>query len=309
MTPDAPVPTAPTRGNPMMMILGAVLVAFVTGLAVMAVVFRAGDWWGQAATAPVAVVQPPISAAPIAAPGMDVATLAAREQVLAARLESLDARLKATDADARVAASYAGRAEAMMLVFGARRALERGQELGIIAGELRRRLGGAAPEAVATVIAASGEPITLEDLRVAFDQIAPRLSTSQPDDGWLSAIQRELATLVIIRKQDAPSPPPARTAGARTAPAGAGACRGSSGRSLALARRAGRGKLDGGGGPLHRDATRARHARNCCDRGEGPTRPRRSQPRFASTKNRSGRVRWPPWAGSTGRIRSRSTRS
>ncbi|MCR5870455.1 hypothetical protein LRS12_06870 [Sphingomonas sp. J344] len=87
MTPDAPVPTAPTRGNPMMMILGAVLVAFVTGLAVMAVVFRAGDWWGQAATAPVAVVQPPISAAPIAAPGMDVATLAAREQVLAARLE------------------------------------------------------------------------------------------------------------------------------------------------------------------------------------------------------------------------------
>lgn len=208
MTPDAPVPTAPARGNPMMMILAAVLVAFVTGLAVMAVVFRAGDWWSAPATAPAAAVQPPIAAAPVTAPGMDVATLAAREQILAARLESLDARLKATDADARVAASYAGRAEAMMLVFGARRALERGQELGIIAGELRRRLGGAAPEAVATVVSASGEPITLEDLRVAFDQIAPRLSTSQPDDGWLSAIQRELATLVIIRKQDAPSPHP-----------------------------------------------------------------------------------------------------
>ncbi len=208
MTPDAPVPTAPARGNPLMTILGAVLIAFIAGLAVMAVVFRAGDWWGQPAAAPATVVQPPISAAPVTAPGMDVATLAAREQALAARLESLDARLKATDADARVAASYAGRAEAMMLVFGARRALERGEELGIIANELRRRLGTAAPEAVATVLSASTEPVTLEDLRVAFDQIAPRLSTSQPDDGWLSAIQRELTTLVIIRKQDAPSPHP-----------------------------------------------------------------------------------------------------
>jgi len=208
MTPDAPVPTAPARGNSMTMILVAGLIAFIAGLAVMAVVFRAGDWWGQPAVAPATVVQPPISAAPVTAPGMDVATLAAREQALAARLESLDARLKATDADARVAASYAGRAEAMMLVFGARRALERGEELGIIATELRRRLGATAPDAVTTVLSASAEPVTLEDLRVAFDQIAPRLSTSQPDDGWLSAIQRELSTLVIIRKQDAPSPHP-----------------------------------------------------------------------------------------------------
>lgn len=208
MTPDAPVPTAPARGNSMTMILVAGLIAFIAGLAVMAVVFRAGDWWGQPAVAPATVVQPPISAAPVTAPGMDVATLAAREQALAARLEALDARLKETDADARVAASYAGRAEAMMLVFGARRALERGEELGIIATELRRRLGTTAPDAVATVLSASTEPVTLEDLRVAFDQIAPRLSTSQPDDGWLSAIQRELSTLVIVRKQDAPSPHP-----------------------------------------------------------------------------------------------------
>lgn len=208
MTPDAPVPPAPARGSPLMMLLGAALIAFVAGLAVMAVVFRAGDWWAAPGPAPAAPEQPAVTAQPVTAPGMDIATLAAREQILAARLESLDARLKATDADARVAASYAARAEAMMLVFGARRALERGQELGIIATELRRRLGVAEPNAVATVVSASGEPITLEDLRLAFDQIAPRLSTSQPDDGWLSAVQRELSTLVIIRKQDAPSPHP-----------------------------------------------------------------------------------------------------
>lgn len=208
MTPDTPVPSAPARGNSLMIILAAVLIAFVAGLAVMAVMFRSGGWWTEPETMPAAPVQPAISTPAVTTPGMDVATLAAREQALAARLEALDTRLRATDADARVAASYAGRAEAMMLVFGARRALERGQELGIIGGELRRRFGGAAPEAVTTVVAASGEPITLEDLRLAFDQIAPRLSTAEPDDGWLNAIQREMSTLVIIRKQDAPSPHP-----------------------------------------------------------------------------------------------------
>ena len=62
--------------------------------------------------------------------------------------------------------------------------------------------GPRSAEGAAAAKAWTGAHAPLEDLRVAFDQIAPRLSTSQPDDGWLSAIQRELSTLVIIRKQD-----------------------------------------------------------------------------------------------------------
>lgn len=212
MTPDAPDSAPPARGNSFLFLLAPVLIAFIAGLALMAALFRFGGGWGApeaepAPAAPVAI-QPAISTPPVVPAGTDLATLSAREQALAARLDALDNRLRATDADSRQAASQAARAEAMMLVFGARRALERGQELGFIDRELRRRLGPVEPQAVASVVRAAAEPVTLEDLRLAFDQIAPRLSTSEPDDGWLHAVQRELANLVIVRKQDSPSPHP-----------------------------------------------------------------------------------------------------
>lgn len=210
MTPDTPIP-APSRGNSLLLILVAGLIAFLAGLAVMAVLFRFSGWAGDApAPAPVAAVGPVVGGAPPATtlPIPDVTTLAAREQALAARLDALDARLRNTDGQARTAASYAGRAEAMMLVFAARRAMERGQPLGFVDGELRARFGAVAPDAVATVIRASGEPVTLEDLRLAFDQIAPRLSTTGPGEGWWEAIQREMSTLVIVRKENAPSTHP-----------------------------------------------------------------------------------------------------
>lgn len=200
MTPPAP-PSASPRGNPLMLALIAGLIAFLLGLAAMAAIFRFGGWWTPApvqAPQPVAATAPPPS-------GTDVATLGAREQALAARLDALDARLRASDADARAAASYAGRAEAMMLVFAARRSIERGQPLGFVDGELRTRFGQLAPDAVATVSRAAGEPVTLEDLRFAFEQIAPRLSTAAPGTGWWDAVQREARSLVIVRKESAPS--------------------------------------------------------------------------------------------------------
>lgn len=200
MTSEAP-PSAPPRGNAITLALLAGLVAFLIGLAAMAAIFRFGGWW-QPEPAP---AQVPLAAAPTAVAGTDLATLAARETMLAARLDALDARIKANDADARTAASYAGRSEAMMLVFAARRSIERGQPLGFVDGELRARFGQIAPDAVATVSRAAGEPVTLEDLRFALDQIAPRLSTAAPGDGWWDAVRREAASLVIVRKESAPS--------------------------------------------------------------------------------------------------------
>lgn len=205
MISDTPT-QMPSRGNILTVALIAGLIAFLAGLAVMAAVFRFGGWWGG--TAAPAAFQSPAAVAPAPRPGTDVATLAAREQALAARLDALDARLRASDADARNAAGSAGKAEALMLVLSARRALDRGQPLGYIDGELRRRFNTSDPQAVATVVRAAGEPVTLEDLRSALDQIAPRLSSAAPGDGWLERIQRELSTLVIIRKDNAPSPHP-----------------------------------------------------------------------------------------------------
>jgi len=218
MISDTPIETpvsAPPRGNTLTVALVAGLIAFLAGLAVMAAVFRFGGWW-DASPAPVSdAARPALSAAP-APPATDVATLAAREQALAARLDLIDNRIQTSDADARTAASYAGRAEAMMLVFGARRAIERGQPLGPIAGELRTRFGEIDGRAVATVIRGANEPVTLEDLRLAFDQIAPRLSTGVPGESWWDGLRREAATLVIVRKENAASPHPrARLARAR----------------------------------------------------------------------------------------------
>lgn len=197
--------SSPSRNNSLTVALVVGLIAFLAGLAVMAAVFRFGGWWSSA-SAPAAIETP--AAVPVPRPGTDVATLAAREQALAARLDALDARLRASDADARNAAGNAGKAEALMLVLSARRALDRGQPLGYIDGELRRRFNASDPQAVATVVRAAGEPVTLEDLRFALDQIAPRLSSSAPDDGWWERLQREFSTLVIIRKDNAPSPHP-----------------------------------------------------------------------------------------------------
>ncbi|WP_343520138.1 hypothetical protein [Sphingomonas sp.] len=205
MTSDTPT-QMPPRGNALTVALIAGLIAFLAGLAVMAAVFRFGGWWNAGGTP--ATFQPPAATAPAPRPGTDVATLAAREQALAARLDALDARLRASDADARNAAGSAGKAEALMLVLSARRALDRGQPLGYIDGELRRRFSTSDPQAVATVVRAAGEPVTLEDLRSALDQIAPRLSSAAPGDGWLERLQREFSTLVIIRKDNAPSPHP-----------------------------------------------------------------------------------------------------
>lgn len=217
MISDTPIETpAPARGNTLTVALTAGLIAFLAGLAVMAAIFRFGGWWSTG-PAPVAdPVRPALTAQPAAPPATDVATLAAREQALAARLDVIDNRIQASDADARTAASYAGRAEAMMLVFGARRAIERGQALGPIASELRARFGDVDARAVATVIRGANEPVTLEDLRLAFDQIAPRLSTGVPGESWWDALRREAATLVIVRKENAASPHPrARLARAR----------------------------------------------------------------------------------------------
>lgn len=203
MTSETPT-RVPPRGNVLTVALIAGLIAFLAGLAVMAAVFRFGGWWnGGAAPAP---LQSPAAAAP--RPGTDIATLAAREQALAARLDALDARLRASDADARSAAGNAGKAEAMMLVLAAQRALDRGQQLGYLDAELRARFGASQPQAVATIVRAAGEPVTLEDLRFALDQIAPRLSSAAPGDGWWERLRRELSTLVIIRKDSAPSPHP-----------------------------------------------------------------------------------------------------
>lgn len=204
-------------------------VAFLAGIAAMAAVVRLTGNWGagqpvpKAATeigrAPAAqpVVQQP-APVPAPPPGTDIATLSAREQALAGRLEALSAQISSNEAAARSAASYATRAEGLMVAFAARRALDRGLALGYIERELRARFADRAPAAVATVIGAAREPVTREDLTLALDTIAPQLVSGNPDEGIWTRIRRELGSLIVIRESTKSSPRPAdRLARARRA--------------------------------------------------------------------------------------------
>ncbi|MEI9852966.1 MAG: hypothetical protein WDN24_21335 [Sphingomonas sp.] len=208
---SADEPLEPVR-SPLGANLLAILLAFAGGAAVMAgAAWFYGGFPARQPTLPPAIesVKAP-HAAPqqILPPATDVATLSAREAELAGKLDRLEARLRDVDGGVRDAAGYATQAERLMIAFSVRRAIERGQPLGPLEMQLRRRFGEAQGEAVATIVQASGQPVTLEDLRLALDTIAPRLG-SAPDESWWAGVRRVLGDLVVLRQSDSPSPRPA----------------------------------------------------------------------------------------------------
>ena len=145
---------------------------------------------------------------PALPPGTDLATLAARETALAGKLDQIELRMRDADASSRGAAAYATRAERMMVVVATRRAIERGQPLGPLEGQLRLRFGEQSGDAVAAILRAAAQPATLEDLRLALDTLAPRLA-NDPRDGLWDRVRRMLGSLVVLRQADTPSPLPA----------------------------------------------------------------------------------------------------
>lgn len=202
--PRAPEPVPGLARNNSLLI-GAI--AFVGGIAVTA---GAIHYWPGSGLQPLVSPTPAVTAeappqpAPLP-PGTDMATLSAREQELAARLDQLDLRLRQVDGSARTASAYATRAERLMLAFAVRRAIERGQPLGYLEPQLRQRFGETHGEAVGAIVRAAAEPVTLEDLRLALDTIAPRL-TSGPSDSFWAHARRLLTDLVVLRQAESPSP-------------------------------------------------------------------------------------------------------
>lgn len=126
----------------------------------------------------------------------------------AMRVAELEQRLTRIAVAAQAASANANRAEAIMTAFAARRALDAGRPLGYVENALRVRFGEAQPKAVATIINAAQEPVTLPELRVGLEDIGavPRLGAS-PGDWWAGA-WRELRELAVIRRAGQPSPDP-----------------------------------------------------------------------------------------------------
>lgn len=157
----------------------------------------------QLALARRVIVTPAAPSPPAAAPSPDPA--------LAEQVSALSDKVDDLETQARAATGDASRAEGLLVAFAARRALDRGVQLGYIEALLRERFGHGQPDAVAAILSAARLPVTLADLQNGLDQIAPTLAADGDAvrDSWWQAFRRELAGMVVIRRADQPSPLPA----------------------------------------------------------------------------------------------------
>lgn len=183
-----------------------VLVVFVAGVLAAALAVR--DWEPARRyllPEPVAAPAPalPASAEPVSPPAPT--PLPPVDQ----RLAAVEQRLAQVDLRARAAVGNAGRAEGLLIAFAARRALDRGVDLGYIEGLLRERFGGSDPQAVATIISAARQPVTLAGLRTGLAEAAPRLAAGADveNEGAWAAFKRELSGLVVVRRQGVATTP------------------------------------------------------------------------------------------------------
>ncbi|ANI77772.1 hypothetical protein [Sphingobium sp. EP60837] len=198
------IPPVATRGRSPWLMLILLLLAFAIGvtLTILAMPYLQ-ERWGSSARQPVAVADPYLR------PGMAMRPLTGEAaQMLDGRVAQLEERLNHITVEAQAASGNAARAEGLLVAFAARRALDSGTPLGYVEGQLRLRFGQAQPRAVATIINAAREPVTLVDLRAGLASIADQLTTPGPQTSWWEAFQHEARELVTIRRASTPSPRP-----------------------------------------------------------------------------------------------------
>lgn len=144
--------------------------------------------------APVASSLPANQAIPLPAPTVTGPDLSARIAEVEARMAKVEA------AGSAVGAGSGARAEALLVAFAARRALDRGIGLGYIEGLLTQRFGETQPRAVASIIAAARKPVTLDQLQGDLAAIAPELEGTVPDEDWWSEFKHGLGSIFVVRQ-------------------------------------------------------------------------------------------------------------
>ena len=96
----------------------------------------------------------------------------------------------------------------MLVTFASRRAIDRGVPLGYLETLLADRFGAQNPRAVAAIITASRDPVTLDQLIADYEQLGPALRRGAPDESPWQSFKRELGSLVAIRRANSPSGKP-----------------------------------------------------------------------------------------------------
>lgn len=125
-----------------------------------------------------------------------------------ARIAGLEARLGRVENATERAEGFAGRADALVVAFAARRAIDRGVALGYLEQLLVDRFGAQHQSAVATIVTASHQPVRLNDLITEYEALGPDLRRGGPQESWWSGMRRELGSLVEVHRADRPATNP-----------------------------------------------------------------------------------------------------
>lgn len=121
------------------------------------------------------------------------------------RIASLEQRIMKVENATERAEGSAGRADALVVAFAARRAIDRGVALGYLESLLNQRFGAQHPAAVATIITASRQPVRLNELIDEYDLLGPNLRRGGPQDSWWTSLKRELGSLAEVHRVDQPA--------------------------------------------------------------------------------------------------------
>lgn len=127
-----------------------------------------------------------------------------------AEVGALEDRMDAINDDAAAASGNAARAEGLLIAFAARRALDGGQPLGYVAGQLQQRFGSSQPQAVASILSAAQSPVTKDALHAELQGLKAALTTGNPRAGGWDRFKRELSELFVLRKDGTPPSAPSQ---------------------------------------------------------------------------------------------------
>lgn len=143
-------------------------------------------------------------------PSPSPAGIESAQTALGVRLAELEQRMTRLNLAAEAASGNAARAESLLTAAAARRAVERGAPLGYLEDQLKVRFGDAQPNAVATLIEVSRNPVTLDALEEGLAALEPSLTTAPRNADVVTRVREELSGLFVIRRASAPSPAPER---------------------------------------------------------------------------------------------------
>jgi hypothetical protein len=127
------------------------------------------------------------------------------DPAIANQIEQLQARVQRVESENQQAQGSVGRADALLIAFAARRAIERGVGLGYLEPLLVNRFGADHPQAVATIVTGSRSPVRLTDLIAQYQDLEPALVGPPPNEGLWTRIKRGFSSLITVHRSDRPS--------------------------------------------------------------------------------------------------------